>query len=72
MWRTVRGLRHLRRSERPDYETVVRKCDIFSYVERYEDGIERAHLGSTLPLRVAPGRPANGVNPIEVSRLLPF
>lgn len=30
------------------------------------------HLGSTLPLRVAPGNPARGVKPIEVSQLFPF
>ena len=29
-------------------------------------------LGSTSPDRVAPGRPARGVSPIDVSRDLPF
>lgn len=31
-----------------------------------------SYLGSTLPLRVAPGKPARGVKPIEVSQLFPF
>ena len=30
-----------------------------------------ADLGSTLPLRVAPGSPARGVRPMLVSQLLP-
>lgn len=34
-------------------------------------GDGRTDLGSTLPLRVAPGRPASGVNPMLVSQLLP-
>jgi hypothetical protein len=33
---------------------------------------EIAYLGSTLPLLVAPGRPAKGVKPIDVSQLFPF
>ncbi len=35
-------------------------------------GLGLTYLGSTLPLLVAPGKPASGVRPIDVSQLFPF
>jgi hypothetical protein len=36
------------------------------------NSVEESHLGSTLPLLVAPGSPARGVRPILVSKDSPF
>jgi hypothetical protein len=47
-------------------ETVTRKVRcLASY--RPERGFRQTYLGSTLPLLVAPGRPATGVSPMLVS-----
>jgi hypothetical protein len=39
---------------------------------KFPESLEGAYLGSTLPLLVAPGKPAKGVKPIDVSQLFPF